>query len=240
MFWDPAVNPPISPSGQFIGDYQGIVADDDVAIPFWNDTQANNLARTDPSYSPWQEVWAARIYNTQALGGPAPGTLAGTGPGNGGRRGCLPARMRFGSRGLGSQLRLGLTQSILRTRLQAPSAEKPLVWRYCVVGGGSVLVSFSPNQRALVIASTARRHIVRGIHRGSTIRALRRRVRNARRPRGRRYFVSRSRRLVFGTKRRRVAWVAVADRQLVRDPALLSVYLERAGLARTKRSGKRR
>src|SRR2546430_2320713 len=25
--WDPAINPPISPSGQFIGDYQGIVAE---------------------------------------------------------------------------------------------------------------------------------------------------------------------------------------------------------------------
>ena len=36
--WDPEVHPPISPSGQFIGDYQGIVADDSAAIPFWNNT----------------------------------------------------------------------------------------------------------------------------------------------------------------------------------------------------------
>ena len=56
--WDPEINPPISPSGQFIGDYQGIVADDNVAIPFWNDTQYANLPTSDPNYSPYQEVSA--------------------------------------------------------------------------------------------------------------------------------------------------------------------------------------
>src|SRR3954447_690912 len=75
--WDPKINPPISPSGQFIGDYQGIVADDDVAIPFWNDTQYANLPTNDPSYSPYQEVSAARIPNSAAFGGPGakPGEL---------------------------------------------------------------------------------------------------------------------------------------------------------------------
>jgi hypothetical protein len=68
--WDPEINPPISPSGQFIGDYQGIVADDSVAIPFWNDTQYANLPTSDPSYSPYQEVSAARILNSAPLGGP--------------------------------------------------------------------------------------------------------------------------------------------------------------------------
>jgi hypothetical protein len=68
--WDPEINPPISPTGQFIGDYQGIVADDNVAIPFWNDTQYANLPTTDPNYSPYQEVSAARILNSAPLGGP--------------------------------------------------------------------------------------------------------------------------------------------------------------------------
>jgi hypothetical protein len=62
--WDPEIHPPISPSGQFIGDYQGLVADDSVAIPFWNDTQYANLKPTDRNYSPWQEVSAARIPNS--------------------------------------------------------------------------------------------------------------------------------------------------------------------------------
>jgi hypothetical protein len=61
--WDPRINPPISPSGQFIGDYQGLVADDKVAIPFWNDTQGAALKRGSKGYSPWQEVYAARIPN---------------------------------------------------------------------------------------------------------------------------------------------------------------------------------
>lgn len=68
--WDPRINPPISVSGQFIGDYQGLVADDSVAIPFWNDTQYAGLAKSDKKYSPWQEVNSARISNTPAKGGP--------------------------------------------------------------------------------------------------------------------------------------------------------------------------
>jgi hypothetical protein len=67
--WDPRINPPISPSGQFIGDYQGLVADDKVAIPFWNDTQGAALKKGSKGYSPWQEVYAARIPNGKGGGG---------------------------------------------------------------------------------------------------------------------------------------------------------------------------
>jgi hypothetical protein len=66
--WDPRINPPISPSGQFIGDYQGLVADDKVAIPFWNDTQGAALKKGAKGYSPWQEVYAARIPNRKGGG----------------------------------------------------------------------------------------------------------------------------------------------------------------------------
>jgi hypothetical protein len=61
--WDPRINAPVSVSGAFIGDYQGLAADDSVAIPFWNDTQDAALPPSDPNYSPWQEVMAARIPN---------------------------------------------------------------------------------------------------------------------------------------------------------------------------------
>jgi hypothetical protein len=61
QLWDPRVNPPTSASGEFIGDYQGLVADDKVAIPFWNDTQAANGNAGAKAYSPWQQVFAARI-----------------------------------------------------------------------------------------------------------------------------------------------------------------------------------
>jgi hypothetical protein len=68
--WDPRLNPPISVSGEFIGDYQGIAADDSVAIPFWNSTQDNSLPASNHDHSPYQEVFAARIANTKKLGGP--------------------------------------------------------------------------------------------------------------------------------------------------------------------------
>jgi hypothetical protein len=82
--WDPRLNPPISVSGEFIGDYQGIVADDFVAIPFWNSTQDNSLPAGDTDHSPYQEVFAARISNTKPLGGPP------TGPSGGNR--CIDKR----------------------------------------------------------------------------------------------------------------------------------------------------
>src|SRR4051812_14736987 len=68
--WDPRLNPPISVSGEFIGDYQGIAADDSVAIPFWNSTQDNSLAARNKEHSQYQEVYAARIPNSKQFGGP--------------------------------------------------------------------------------------------------------------------------------------------------------------------------
>lgn len=68
--WDPSINPPISGSGQFIGDYQGLVANDLVAIPFWQDTTAANLSVNDPRYSTYQQAYSARIPNTKKFGGP--------------------------------------------------------------------------------------------------------------------------------------------------------------------------
>ena len=70
LMWDPSVNPPISGSGHFIGDYQGLVATDLVAIPFWQDTTAAMLHRTNPAYSPYQQAYAAVIPNTKTFGGP--------------------------------------------------------------------------------------------------------------------------------------------------------------------------
>jgi hypothetical protein len=61
---DPRINPPIDGGGNFFyGDYQGLVADNTCAIPFWNGTHLANLPATDPNYSPWQEVFSARVSN---------------------------------------------------------------------------------------------------------------------------------------------------------------------------------
>jgi hypothetical protein len=73
--WDPSINPPISPSGEFIGDYQGLVADDCFAIPFVNDTHLANDPARDPAFdagkprSVFQEIVAWRVPNRRAFGG---------------------------------------------------------------------------------------------------------------------------------------------------------------------------
>ncbi len=53
--WDPAVNAPVDSYGsQFIGDYQGLAADNHSVHPFWNDT------RTEA-----QEIFAAAVPSAQ-------------------------------------------------------------------------------------------------------------------------------------------------------------------------------
>ena len=75
--WDPSINPPISPSGQFIGDYQGLVADDCSAIPFINDTHLANDPSRDPDFdlgeprSEFQQVFSYEVPNRPQFGGPA-------------------------------------------------------------------------------------------------------------------------------------------------------------------------
>jgi hypothetical protein len=95
--WDPSINPPTSPSGAFIGDYQGLVADDCFAMPFVNDTHLANDRARDPDFdqgeprSPFQEIVTWRVPNTAGFGGIA------------GRRDC-----RFRPRGgLGADAKLG-------------------------------------------------------------------------------------------------------------------------------------
>jgi hypothetical protein len=73
--WDPSINPPISPSGEFIGDYQGLVADNCFASPFVNDTHLANDPSRDPEFdlgmprSEFQQVFAWLVPNTGRYGG---------------------------------------------------------------------------------------------------------------------------------------------------------------------------
>ena len=73
--WDPSLNTPISPSGQFIGDYQGLVADDCFAIPFVNDEHLANPAGRDPALdrgkprTPFQQIMSWRVPNVRRYGG---------------------------------------------------------------------------------------------------------------------------------------------------------------------------
>ena len=73
--WDPTINPPISTSGEFIGDYQGLVATDCAANAFFNDTHLANAATRDPEFdeglprSQFQEVFNWTVPNTPEFAG---------------------------------------------------------------------------------------------------------------------------------------------------------------------------
>ena len=81
---DPQFNAPVSPSGLFFGDYQGLAVDNCFAYPFVNDTHLANDAFLDPNPtirdpdydgnpplpdSPFQEAISWRVPNINAFGG---------------------------------------------------------------------------------------------------------------------------------------------------------------------------
>ncbi|HEX2031312.1 MAG TPA: hypothetical protein VHL78_07940 [Actinomycetota bacterium] len=77
---NPEHNAPVSTSGLFFGDYQGLVVDDCFAIPFVNDTHLANDELDpgpvrDPEFdagmpeSPYQEAVSWRVPNTSEFGG---------------------------------------------------------------------------------------------------------------------------------------------------------------------------
>jgi hypothetical protein len=221
--WDPAVNSPTSVSGQFIGDYQGLVADDDVAIPFWNDTQLANLPESDKEHSPYQEVFAARVTN----GAEAPAASTR----------CLARRLHVGARSIG-RLSLRATRDLVGRRIGQPARTARGVLRYCVKGGGSVLAAFDARGRVALAATTAKGHQRLGIGRGSPLRSLQRRfgrrLRSAAIPGVRCVSSGSSRRLLFGVRKGKVTFVAVADTTLLRSRSALRTQLRRAALVRAR------
>jgi len=97
----PELNAPVSTSGLFFGDYQGLVVDQCFAYPFFQDTHLANSPARDPDFdhglprSEFQEAFAWRVPNTPAFGGsgvdcetfpqePTRVTGGGQVPGNGG------------------------------------------------------------------------------------------------------------------------------------------------------------
>jgi predicted esterase len=147
--------------------------------------------------------------------------------------GCLSRRSSIGPRNIG-RIRLNRTRRrLLRLRVQ-PRRRTRRSFRYCVKRSrGRVVAVFSSRGRrgrARLVTSTARYHRMRRVGRGASVRRLARafphRVRIAR---GLYRARARSRRL-FGTRRGRVRFVAVADRRLIARPKTLRRYLRRAGL----------
>jgi hypothetical protein len=218
--WDPAINAPISTSGQFIGDYQGLVADDDVAIPFWNDTQLASLPATDKEHSPYQEVFSARVAN----GAEAPAASTR----------CFGRSVHVGAASIG-KLSLRSTRDLVGRRIGPPARTARGVLRYCVKGGGSVVVAFDSHGRVALAATTARGHRRLKIGRGTSVATLRKTFRGRLRtvaPGVSRVTSGPSRQLLFGVRKGRVTFVGVAGSTLLGNRAALRTQLRRAALVR--------
>jgi hypothetical protein len=216
--WDPAVAAPTSTSGKFIGDYQGLVADDEVAIPFWNDTQAANLPASDKEHSDYQEVFAAR----------APGDA----PNESTR--CFARSLNVGAKSIG-RLSLRSTRVLVGRRIGPPARVARGVLRYCVKRGGSVVTAFDAKGRVALAATTARGHKRLKIGRGSSLKALKkqfgRRLRSAA-PGVQRVAGGSSKGVLFGVRKGKVTFVGVADSALLRKRSALTTQLRRAALIR--------
>lgn len=181
-----------------------------------------------PSYG----VTNATILSFSPTGSPSPDTSPGPGTepdpvagvlGEKTGRSCLPAHSRVSARGVG-RIRLGASRRMLESIAgTASSRGRTLGW--CVEGGGELRVLLSRDGRALLIVTTARRHEAAGaVGPGDPASALREPIRVARNL----VAGDRARRILFGLRGRRVAYVAVAGRRLAADTRALRAALRAA------------
>jgi hypothetical protein len=196
----------------------------------------SNFAMSAPAFVPERgEIW----YSDGNTGFYALRVGKGVwpfGPGGGRRAGCLARRSPVGPRNIG-RVRLGYTRRRMRRRVgPEPVLSGQFAFRWCVKRSrGRVTAVFSrpvPRGRARLVVGTARRHVLRTVRPGARVGRLLRRFPAARRiGRGLVRAAPRSLR-VFGTRRGRIRFVAVADRRLLRSPRRLRAYVRRAGLTR--------
>jgi hypothetical protein len=157
---------------------------------------------------------------------------------------CVPDTGRIDRDGLGP-VKLGASEQTVRSELGPPEAVKRGFLRYCVSGGGALLVG-QPGDRSgtfgsggnapsLMLLTNAPGFALYGRHHatvtvGTRVRVLRRAF--AHRTRlgrvGRTRVVRVSHRILVGTARGRVAFLAVYDRRAIRGKRSLKNYLKRS------------
>lgn len=147
---------------------------------------------------------------------------------------CLARRSPIGPRNIG-RVRVGRTRARLR-RLPGLRRRTRRSYRFCVKGGrGTVSAVFSsrrPRGRVLLVTTNAPDHGNRRVRPGARVSKLRRAYPRRRRlGRGLYRAGPRSPRL-FGVRRGRVRYIAVADRPLIRNRKALRRYLRHAGVRR--------
>ena len=150
------------------------------------------------------------------------------------RRSCLARRVRIGRRRIG-RIALGATRRQLARRTSAVRVRRTRrSYRWCVKGSrrrvSAVFARRSAGGRALLAVTRARRYRARGVGPGHSRARLMRRFPAARRIAPGIYRAGPRSRRIFGVRHRRVRFVGVAARPLLRHPRLLRRYLRLAGI----------
>jgi L-ascorbate metabolism protein UlaG (beta-lactamase superfamily) len=143
-------------------------------------------------------------------------------------RSCMRSRLRVRPRGIGF-VRMGADWSRLLRSARTSQTRRSL--RFCVGGARNAAVAavHGDGPRVRLITTRARGHHTRSIGPGSPVAKMKRRYRRTR-PLGRGLFrASPGSHILFGARRGRVRFVAVADRRLIRNRAKLRAHLRYAG-----------
>jgi Tol biopolymer transport system component len=145
-------------------------------------------------------------------------------------RSCLARSSPIGPGNIG-RIRLGLTRRRLLGLPVRPPRRTRRSLRWCVKGGrGTVAAAFTRKGRVALVATTAPRHGNRRVRPGVSARRLRRTYRR-RRSLGRGLVrASPLSRRLFGVRRGRVRYIAVASRHTIANRRALRSYLRFSGV----------
>ena len=188
--------------------------------------RASNTVEVDPRCAERAKREPGRIYRNAAGAGARSRCAAPGGP---------VARNRLGP------VRIGDSEGAVRRSLGPPTLFKRGFLRYCLAGGGRFVVGQTPDrsgedaaldERTVVVLSTSRAFRYGKVRPGTGLRALRKRLRRARRQfrYGNVTVYSRRRSpILIGVRARRVRFIAVRDARAVRGKRSLATYLRRAG-----------
>ena len=182
--------------------------------------QQYGLMRDDYTPKPAFGVYGEMVGR---LGAPRTSESGSVGPAPEPR--CKPRRARVSRRGV-ADARLGRPRARQRRRLGTPTRSTPRSDRWCVRGGGQVRAVYGPGGRTRLVLTTARGHRARRVGPGLRRRSVRRAFPAVRSAGAGRLRVGR---IVFGVRRARVSYVAVADRGTLTRARLLARRLRAAG-----------
>ena len=149
-------------------------------------------------------------------------------------RRCRSPHVHF-RRGSLNDVGLGLSPNRLLRRAAQPAVRKGRVWRWCVGGRknrrAKVVAAFTRggNPRVALVGTTGRGHTSRRVATGMRVRRIRGRLKRVGRTlRVRR--VAGGRKMVYGVRRGRIRFIALASRGAARNGRTLRRYVRLAGL----------